>query len=113
MTHQLSPNSRAPPQLRWTARLGTTGGHQPWGFGMEACKLDRPSSPSGHGGLQEGLEIARAHGRAQGLVSADEMAQEIYEAGHSPDVRTLATSAARLMQIMDEPSPEKRRREED
>ena len=62
--------------------------------------------------------------RAQGLLRAAEMAREIYEAGHSPDVRTLATSllqmqkvelehAARLMQIMDEPSPKRRRREED
>ena len=69
-------------------------------------------------------EIARAYGRAHGLAHAAEMAREMYEAGHSPDVRTLSVSllqmskaemeqAGRLERLLDEPPPEKRRREED
>ena len=70
------------------------------------------------------LEIARAHGRAEGLVCAAETAQELYEAGHSPDVRALSVAllrmgkaetelADRLMKVLDAPSPKRRRREED
>ena len=50
ITHQLSPNSRAPPQLRWTARLSTeaspTRGFIGPGFGRRARKEVAPGLTS-------------------------------------------------------------------
>ena len=142
MTHQLSPVSvghhlsfAGPPASAPDLAVG----HRP---GLrQACPIKK-----GPGGLQAGpselavpykktmqafkestklsLEIARAHGRAQGLVYAAEMAQELYEAGHSPDVRALSVAllrmgkaeteqADRLVRLLDAPSPKRRRREEE
>ena len=75
MTHQLPDLAEGAPHKERPRRLAsrTVRARRP---AMEAFKKDTKLS----------FEIARAHGRAQGLLRAAEMAREIYEAGHSPDV---------------------------